>query len=441
LVIDKEEYYEMAKKLECHHSLFYKFWEMGVPVFSNEHATAWVKFNKEGEFLNYYFNPDFWERITPYERLFVICHESLHILLKHGLRTKDAEDPEATNMALDVVVNHMLVSAFGFERSLLTSAIEDGGKPMKDASCWVDTVFEGKVSDVYKGKAFEYYYNLIDKFPECKAPKNGGKGNPKGDGVPQPIDCHDYLSGLEDCIDEMVEDAMGNFSDKEKRDLANKIEEEFDGLKDAFGELAGSMPGGLDHHVGAAPPKRKKKWETVIKNWTAKVIKMIDKQEEQWARLNRRFACLDSDFMLPTEMEIETRGKEKDKIEVWFFQDTSGSCWHLKDRLFKAAESLPPEKFNVRFYCFDGKVFEADIKERKLYGGGGTKFSIIEEYIQNTIKKENVDYPLAVWVLTDGWGNEVSPKVPKNWYWFLTEYSSKNYIPKESKTFNLSDYE
>ena len=83
---------------------------------------------------------------------------------------------------------------------------------------------------------------------------------------------------------------------------------------------------------------------------------------------------------------------------------------------------------------FDTKVYETTIESRRLYGFGGTSFDIIEDYIQSYIKKNNLKYPEAVFVITDGCGNSVNPQIPKNWYWFL----SKNYItyiPKESNKF------
>ena len=45
-------------------------------------------------------------------KLFVICHEMLHIILNHGKRSKNtlSENKIAANMALDIVVNHSLIN-------------------------------------------------------------------------------------------------------------------------------------------------------------------------------------------------------------------------------------------------------------------------------------------------------------------------------------------
>jgi len=229
-------------------------------------------------------------------------------------------------------------------------------------------------------------------------------------------------------------------SENEKQNLAEKIKEQFDS-SECKDPRAGTMPAGLEHLVGKKRIGTKRKWETVIKKWMNFALKKHYQYDCQWLLTDRRHVCLPNDLMIPTERETQKSGKKKDCIEVWFFQDTSGSCWHLKDRLFQAAETLPKDKFNMHFFCFDAKVFETDITSRRIYGGGGTSFIVLEDYIQKTIKKDKLEYPHAVFILTDGWGDNVKPQKPENWYWFLTEHSSKSNIPEKSKVFNLKDYE
>ena len=108
-------------------------------------------------------------------------------------------------------------------------------------------------------------------------------------------------------------------------------------------------------------------------------------------------------MFLPSEMEIDERDFEKTQIDVWFFLDTSGSCWNLKDRFFTAAASLPPERFNIRLFCFDTVVKETTLESKKVYGGGGTCFKILEEEIQKEIR-QGAEYPTGVFVITDGYG-------------------------------------
>jgi hypothetical protein len=57
------------------------------------------------------------------------------------------------------------------------------------------------------------------------------------------------------------------------------------------------------------------------------------------------------------------------------------------------------------------------------------------------MQNENVKYPNAVWILTDGYGNQVKPLHPEKWHWFLTEGGVKNYIDEKSNVFSLKDFE
>jgi hypothetical protein len=121
---------------------------------------------------------------------------------------------------------------------------------------------------------------------------------------------------------------------------------------------------------------------------------------------------------MPSESAVEDFIFSKSKIDLLFFLDTSGSCWYLKDRFFNLAESLPKKRFNVNLFCFDTQVYKTDIKSRNLYGGGGTKFDIIESYIIKNYNK----YPDAIFIISDGEGTKVTPKYPKKWNWFILSY-------------------
>jgi hypothetical protein len=189
--------------------------------------------------------------------------------------------------------------------------------------------------------------------------------------------------------------------------------------------------------------KKKKKWESVIKKWESK-FKTEDRTiVERWDRINSRFFDLLSKsplIKLPTANVLYEETEEKTKIEVFFFLDVSGSCYDLKDRFYAAAKSLDTKKFNIRLFSFDDTVKELDIKRWRVYGGGGTSFSIIEREIQKIIKTEKLKKYPYTWIITDGWGDPVKPQYPNKWFWFLSD-NYKSYIPKESKVFMLKDFE
>lgn len=421
----------LAHLIIPYHGAFYKFWNMVTPSFENDSKkcpTAQVRFNQDSDCIDFQINETFFDSLSEEGKAFVICHECLHIMLKHGSRSKfktAAMNPHIANMALDIPINHMLVDYFGFSRKNVDP---------ESKLCWIDTVFkEEEAKTIEKNRNFEYYFNKIINSPNTNVinvPNHAGIGS---------------LSGK---AEESIEDAMSEISDEEKEaliDISNRgnLKDGKDRGSDDSGKEAGSEAGMFKKVIKTPEPKPKKKWETVIKKWAAGFVKQT-RLKSHWISRPRRMAGFNhGNMFIPSSMEMPKRNIDDKKIEVWVFQDTSGSCVGYAERFFKAFESMPKDIFSVKMHCFDTKVFkltDEDIKNKTLYGFGGTAFDIIERFIQSEIKKSGCEYPKAVWVLTDGYGNNVSPKKPTNWYWFLTEDYSYH-IPKQSKKFNLENFE
>lgn len=437
----QEDYFHLSRCLENCHNLFYTMWNLGVPIFKNNISTAAIVFGKEGETLQFVFNPDYWERLTEYERIFVICHECLHVILHHGWRTKDVEeaDRQISNVGLDIVVNHTLVDHFFFDRSKLT---------MDKELCWVDTVFPG--TDVLVGDTFEYYFNLLRRAKQTANLPVFSGGSP-GDGqagLKLPDD-HDALR--EGDWDDLIGDLSDGLSEEDKDSVREVIHEHYEmtpleqterllerGEDGENGDLAGTGSTGLWKFIKVEKVKRKRKWESVIKEWSRRYDRLEFYDVEQWARINRRFAMIGNELMLPTEMEQEY---ELDgKIDVWFYQDTSGSCEMFKDRFFAAAMSLNPKRFEMRLFCFDTAVYETSLESRQVRGFGGTAYQPLEAEIQRQITADHLKYPRAIFVITDGEGTPIKPQFPERWYFFLTR-DCLTYIPPEAKVFMLADFE
>ncbi len=417
--LSSQEFLSICLELEEYHAVFYQLWAMGKPVFTESIQTAAVFFDEQGGWVEFAFNPEFWKKLDHYQRKFVICHECLHVILNHGLRVNSVGrfNHDAVNACLDIVVNESLVRSFGFDRQQLGSLAKD--------ACWADTVFPNR-NYIPTDAAFEYYINQLPKMNAANLLALLGG-----------IDDHSGLGGT--VWDGVIGDLNDKLTPEEKEALKDLIQRHYqtddeDGSK---GQQRGEGVGGWVF-INVEPVKKKRKWETVIKRWSKKYDRPEFKDTEQWARLNRRFVFLGKGgLMLPSEMELE---HEMDgKIQVWFFQDTSGSCWHLKDRFFKAARSLDPRRFDVRLFCFDTRVKEVDIAKGKIYGGGGTSFHILEDEIQKQ-RTEKGKYPEAVFVITDGYGTPVRPEKPHHWYWFLSQ-NHRSCIPAESNVFMLKDFE
>lgn len=271
-----DEWLELLFSLEKHHAVFYKLWQVGKPVFTEEVETAAVQFDKVGNFVIFLFNPKFWDSIDHYNKLFVICHECLHLVLNHGVRIKDSSfsNRQACNQCLDVVVNHLLVEGFDFKRKNIIN---------NDSYCWVDTVFPDH--PVSTKETFEYYYALFEKV--------------YGDGSPMAstntVDDHDLIDFDSSTL---IKDAATQMSKFDKESLSS------------ISKHAG-LGKGREWAVINECSKVKQKWETVIKNWSIFSKKIAFKDSEQWSRLNRRLSAMQSDLMLPSDMELEDFVLEK----------------------------------------------------------------------------------------------------------------------------------
>lgn len=412
---------KLKEKLACHHSIFYKVVEMGKPYLTDKIPTAAVQFDKEGKFINFLFNEKFWKECDDYKKMFVVCHEALHIVLQHGTRFLENVDNKIANIAMDIVVNHALVRDFGFIRSEIDS---------NNDYCWVDTVFKDKK---YLGHSYpddestEFYYNEIEKQKNNEDNCGGGESSGNKSGKNQLVDDHEGISDEE--LKEVVKQAIESLDEKEKQQLGSALSK----IKNA------GIDSGDWITIQEVKKTKNRKWESVIKKWEIQSLKLSEFEKEQWVRKSRRMNSFDNGLILPCNAEIECFHKEKNKINVYFFLDTSGSCIGLAERFFTAANSLPKEKFDVRLFCFDTKVEEIDLNARKIYGGGGTSFDIIEKTIQSE-KQKTKKYPSAVFIITDGQGNKVNPEHPNRWHWFLSE-NYRKCIPNNSYVYDLCDFE
>ena len=460
----KSEFLDVLRQLRKHHSLFAQFWTVGnlVEMRHPRMPTAGVTFDKKtGAGLQFLINPDYWAKLHEHDKAFVIAHEVMHVYLDHGFRSLHL-DHDIANVAQDVVINHYLVDVFDFRREDLTFG---------ETYCWRDTVFrvpdESEESgwrvrdDIEEGRCFEYYYEKIKEqggMPqdgegepgEGSGEGEGGEGTASGqpgEGMNQTVDVHDFLEEMDeemaDAIREAAEDLMDKITPGEVEEFEDLVEkgsqEEAEQMKTS--QQAGTMSGTMKKRIRLGRIVKKRKWETVVQNEIGRMIGMQrDVDLELWTQPNRRLMSMDGELVLPAT--VNETVPVRDRIDVWFFQDTSGSCVDYAKRFFAAAASIPDDRFRIRMFCFDTSVYETSIESGKLYGFGGTYFHVIEEEIQKIVNEEpKTKYPQRVFVITDGWGNDVHPEFPERWHWFMTEGSRLGNIPAESHHYDLADYE
>lgn len=438
----QSEYFDVLNSLRKHHSLFAQFWSIGhfIELDIPEMPTAAVRFDKEtGEGLQFLINPTFWKKLNTHTKAFVISHEISHVYLDHGRRGINLE-PVMANKAMDIVINHQLVDMFGFKREELTFGEE---------WCWIETCFPGR-NDIQKGRCFEYYYLELQK----QKKEGGGEGGDDeasyipGEGQEsQVMDVHSFGEGVDkevlDAIQEAVDELMDNITPGEIEDFEERMNGGNAEEAEKASQTAGNIGGTMKQRIVLDKIVKKPKWETVVEKELGRLAGMQrDCDIEIWTRPNYRVMGLCPELILPAT--VNETIPVRDRVDVWFFQDTSGSCRSYAKRFFAAAASIPEERFRIRMFCFDTKVYETTLKSGKLYGFGGTKFQPIETEIQNIITREECLYPQAVFMITDGenWGEEnLHFEHPKRWHWFLTKGGSSRSIPSACKTYKLENYE
>ena len=405
-----EEYREILNSLANHHAVFYQFWRLVKPKYTQDEIdTACVVFNREADCVDFLINKSFWQSLSENNRKFVICHECMHVINSHGKRMgKFKNNIDQANCAMDIVVNESLVKYFGFSRKEFDS---------DSKYIWLDKVFPNNKS-VLKDNSFEYYFNLMLK-------ENDFSSNGKL------INDHKNLKNISS---DFAQEIIDQLSDEDTETLSNIAERSELNSKNAD---AGKGSNGLIKNLQNKSPHRKSKWETIIKKFVKKFSK-DEADEYHWLFKDKRMRNLSKSLFLPSEIEYEFKKSSKEKIQTWFFMDTSGSCEHLAQRFFDAASSINPDKFDVEYYCFDTSVFNVNLKDKKLQGFGGTSFRAISDFIYK--KKNQTPY---VWVLTDGMGDypNIPEKERSKWSWFLTEDSNNRYIPKNCKIYDLKNFE
>lgn len=434
-----EESIEISSFIASHDLIFQTFWSIGTPLFTNSIKTAAVGFDRAGKVIYLILNPDFWDSLDIVNKAFVICHEALHVILNHGKRGTEYKDQKLVNKAQDIVINEMLIKSFGFNKFEITNW---------NMYCFVETMFSNEkiISEkINTTGSFHYYMQLLTANPEnsdkqetvdqhCKSDRNSEDGEGEFNSKSQIDDliqsAQDYMNEITETVQEEIENII---SDKEKYDFGQKIKDDFEG--DPKG--AGCTPIGSLLAVNPNPVKKKKKWEEIVKKHLKSFIKYETVEIDSWIAKKRSHNCLDNEFMLEGVWQHEKAVKEK--YNIIFFLDSSGSCLTHTKRFVHMLKTIPEDKFNIEAYSFDNTLYPIDIKKGHVRGGGGTYFHILDNKIRQITKDKR--HPDAIFILSDGDGNAFSPEKPKLWHWILTKHHSLRYIPESSPKHKMENFE
>lgn len=346
------------------------------------------------------FGIDFLDSLSDSELDFVMMHEILHVVLQHCFRG-DVEDPEAYNIAADIVVNSNIMLENGMKASSIT--LSKYGIAMHVAP-------DGKEGHEYTA---EQVYAMLPKNLNKKgnnkspgsavgrAKKENKKGNNKSPGSAdgrakkeiakdkhQPVwvwDDHSQWGKYEE------DDTLRDVWVKRFEDAAEAIE-----IRDPS-NTRGLLPA-FAERILKKLKKPQTDWRTILNDFIQEEV-----VDYSFAPPDRRFD--DSPFFLP-----DFNGKEDRVEDILFMIDTSGS---MSDDMIAAAYSEVKgaiDQFNGKLKgwlgFFDAAIIkpqpfsdENEFKIIKPAGGGGTDFQIIFEYVFHHMSDK---LPASIIILSDG---------------------------------------
>lgn len=329
----------------------------------------------------------FLEKLSIEETCALALHENLHVLLKHIPRHRDLmkQDAKLTNMAMDYVVNDIIVNLN--DKSLCK--LPQGG------------LYDPMFHDWSVRQIYDFLKNEQD---------SGQGGSRNG----TTLDAHDG-----DAIEEATPEQLKKLSDE----ISQALQE--------GGMLAGKM--------GVKVPRVIKDmmepeidWRDVLREFVSSATRGND--EQTWRRLNRKRLADDlympsmySDKMGEVVIAIDTSGSIGDEILAEFAGEVAAIC-----------ENVSPD--TVRILWWDTKVHGEQVFEDnysdiarmlKPVGGGGTLAGCVSNYVI-----ENNYTPDCVVMFTDGHvENEVKWDVTCPTLWAVTR--NKRFTPPTGQVVNI----
>lgn len=287
------------------------------------------------------YSPNFVSSLTGPELLFVLAHETLHIVYKHSTR-RNGRNPERWNIAADYLINQILSD-------------EKIGKMPASGLYDPDLVARGNATT-------EGIYALLPDSPESGTPNAPGKpdSSPGTPGPGKPLD--------------KVVDAGADAS--EIADADAEITAAISAAANVA-RMSGKLPGALKGLI-AENAKPRVDWKSVLRDFLTRRAPL----ETSFARPKKRF--LADDLILPSlngqnpghfVLALDMSGSISDEILSVFAREARG-----------IHEDMRPETLTVIY--FDSKVSHTDTFSPDdtltvtRHGGGGTDFAPVMAHVR-----------------------------------------------------------
>jgi len=372
--------------------------KLGLPKIESKIPTAGVAWDEEHKKILFMFNEDFFNSLNDEQLAFVLAHEISHVMFFHiftmkeeanKIKAKTNDDKKEIdkflrkfNIAMDCVVNDSLLHYYKMERCFAEGKAVYG-KETVGIDCHDLTARE-----VYQilPEDIDQQIDIENHFWETFFDENGNLRK-------------EFSKSLKDLIENNLNNSC--LSDKE-RFFVEDMKESMKNAARHDSNIAGNVP--MNKFRSIMRANNTIKWDFVLSEFvdTKKII-------DTWNRPNKNLMQFYPDVLLP-------HWKDQEKQKIFCAIDASGSIDYKAFSLFVNILKNSPKHIEVEAISFDTNCYPYDIENgENPRGGGGTCFNIIENYIQQNLKK----YPRAVFVLTDGHGSIVNPQYPARWCWLL----------------------
>lgn len=354
-----------------------------------------------------YYNPDFLEKISEKERIFVIAHEICHIAFNHIIRSKN-KNHKIWNIATDAIINALLK--------------KDGLKIVENA---VD------IEDAINYNAEELYEKLLKE----QANNLGENGNSEISNN-QNDENQDVGHDTHDMWDETIENK--NISDKKSEIEKKQKETEKIGEKESFNKNKQEKKKALEDlkkmlskqiiSYGNKTNENTIKIENIgtsksIIDWRY-VLREVITYDVDWSYKNATIedgvvsANLEEQPMSETEIVLDTSGSINEKLLKNFLRECKNILEHSK---------LKVGCFDTKFYGFNEIRNKEDIENMKFQGGGGTDFNIAVGAFSRRVENKII--------FTDGYAQ--MPNIELDVIWIV--FGNRLVNPKGGKVIQISE--
>lgn len=352
-----------------------------------------------------YFSPDFMEELSDSELDFVLMHEIMHVALCHCFRGLE-HDQQLFNIACDIVVNSNILYSNNMDVKSITISkygVSMNKTPLND--------------DGYKYTAEEVYDMLVNKGKIKSNSKNANGSNSqssssagtstssKKDGKRGKVGS----SGEGSDLDDDLQKQKGWDSHEKWSTLSEDKKTREEWIKRVIDAATSIYITESSNNRGNIPLFAKRivdEFKNPQTDWRRLLDEFISEEvcDYSFNPPDKRYE--DSPFYLPdfndTDIEIS---------DILFMIDTSGS---VNDKALTVAYS----EIKGAIDQYDGKLkgwlgfFDAavvdpipfsdveELKKIKAYGGGGTSFHCIFDYIKDYMHD---NFPKTLVILTDGY--------------------------------------